>query len=131
MRPRWSAARDRVSVPSGATTALTVVPGVGHKLVVKTDRQVEGSKPRRRKTAAARVQPRPKFIGTRPRTFTMTLRGRAVDVEVIPTVGTTTHVNFEITFSRRGKTLDWVPTRAELDSIARVVATHVKQETSH
>ena len=61
----------------------------------------------------------------------MTLRGQDVDVEVIPTVGTTTHVNFEITISRRGKKLDWVPTRAELEYIGRAAGMHTKQETSH
>jgi hypothetical protein len=99
--------------------------------VVKTGRQLAGSKTRRRKTAVAKDQPRSRFIGTRPRVITMTLRGQAVDVEVIPTVGTTTHVNFEVTISRRGKVLDWVPTAAELESIGRAVGMHTKQETSH
>jgi hypothetical protein len=98
---------------------------------VKTGRQLGGSKPRRTKTAAAKGQRRAKFIGTRPRTFTITLRGQAVDVEVVPTVGTTTHVNFEITISRRGKILDWVPTRAELEYIGRAAGMNTKQETSH
>ena len=61
----------------------------------------------------------------------MTLRGQAVNVEVVPTVGTTTHVNFEITISRRGKILDWVPTRAELEYIGRAAGMNTKQETSH
>ena len=61
----------------------------------------------------------------------MTLRGQAVDVEVIPAVGTTTHVNFEITIRQRGKVLDWVPTRAELESIGRIAGMHSEQETSH
>jgi hypothetical protein len=99
--------------------------------MVKADRQAEGSKLRRKKTSAAKGQPRAKFIGTRPRTFTMTLRGQAVDVEVLPMVGTTTHVNFEITISRRGKVLNWVPTRSELESIGRAAGMHAKQETSH
>jgi hypothetical protein len=98
---------------------------------MKPGRQVGRSRLRRPKTAAARGQPRAKFIGTRPRTFTMTLRGQAVDVEVLPMVGTTTHVNFEITISRRGKILDWVPTPAELEFIGRTVGMHTKQETSH
>jgi hypothetical protein len=98
---------------------------------VKTGRQVGGSKLRRTKTAAAKGQRRAKFIGTRPRTFTMTLRGQAVNVEVVPTVGTTTHVNFEITISRRGRILDWVPTRAELEYIGRAAGMNTKQETSH
>jgi hypothetical protein len=98
---------------------------------VKTGRQVGGSKLRRTKTAAAKGQRRAKFIGTRPRAFTMTLRGQAVNVEVVPTVGTTTHVNFEITISRRGRILDWVPTRAELEYIGRAAGMNTKQETSH
>ena len=61
----------------------------------------------------------------------MVLRGLAVDVELVPAVGTTTHVNFEITLSRGGKILDWVPTRAELESIGRVAGMYTKQETSH
>jgi hypothetical protein len=61
----------------------------------------------------------------------MTLRGQAVDVEVIPTVGTTTHVNFEITISRDGRILDWVPTPAELERIGREAGLHTKRETSH
>jgi hypothetical protein len=54
-----------------------------------------------------------------------------VDVEVVPAVGTATHVNFEITISRRGKILDWVPTRAELERIGRTAGTYTEQETSH
>jgi hypothetical protein len=61
----------------------------------------------------------------------MTLRGLAVDVEVIPMVGTTTHVNFEMTISHRGRILDWVPTAAELEYIGRTLGMHTKQETSH
>jgi len=61
----------------------------------------------------------------------MTLRGQAVDVELVPAVSTTTHVNFEITISRRGKTLDWTPTRAELECIGRTAGLHTKQETNH
>jgi hypothetical protein len=61
----------------------------------------------------------------------MTLRGVAVDVEVVPAVGTTSHVNFEITISRRGKILDWVPTRAELEYIGRAAGLHTERETSH
>lgn len=98
---------------------------------MKSGRQAEGSKRQRRKSSAAKGQPRATFIGTRPRTFTMTLRGQAVDVELIPAVGTSTHVNFEITIRRRGKILDWVPTRAELEFIGRTAAMHSKRETSH
>jgi hypothetical protein len=98
---------------------------------VKTGRQVRGSKPQRRKTPAAKRQPRSTFIGTRPRTFTMTLRGLTVEVELIPMVGTTTHVNFEITISHRGRILDWVPTPAELEYIGRTAGMYTKQETSH
>jgi hypothetical protein len=61
----------------------------------------------------------------------MTLRGQVVDVELVPAVGTTTHVNFEITISLRGRILDWVPTPAELESIGRAAGMHTKQETSH
>jgi hypothetical protein len=61
----------------------------------------------------------------------MMLREQAVDVEVIPAVGTTTHVNFAITIRRRGKILDWVLSRAELESIGRAAGMHSKQETSH
>jgi hypothetical protein len=100
-------------------------------LVVENRRQVEGSKRRRRKSPAAKRPPRATFIGTRPRKFTITLRGQAVDVEVTPAVSTTTHVNFEITIRRGGKVLNWVPTRAELESIGRAAGMHSKQETSH
>ena len=61
----------------------------------------------------------------------MTLRGLTVDVEVIPTVGTTTHVNLEITIRHQGEILDWVPTRAELEHIGRAVGMYTEQETSH
>jgi len=61
----------------------------------------------------------------------MTLRGQVVDVEVVPAVGTTTHVNYEVTISRRGKVLDWTPTRAELERIGRAAGTFTEQETSH
>ena len=71
------------------------------------------------------------FIGTRPRIFTMTLRGEAVEVEVVPAVGTATHVNFAITISRRGTILDWALTPGELELIGRAAGMHAKQETSH
>jgi hypothetical protein len=99
--------------------------------MVKNERQGRRSKLRGSKTAAVKDRPRATFIGTRPRIFTMTLRGQAVDVEVIPAVGTTTHVNFEITISQRGKILNWVPTRAELEAIGRVAGMHSEKETSH
>jgi len=54
-----------------------------------------------------------------------------VDVEVTPAVGTTTHVNVQVTIRHRGKILDWVLTRAELESIGRAAGMHTKQETSH
>ena len=97
---------------------------------MKTRRHTERSKPRRKKTSAPKGQPRATFIGTRPRTFTMTLRGQAVRVEVLPAVSTTTHVNFEITISRGRKILDWVPTRAELEAIGRAAGLNTTQETS-
>jgi hypothetical protein len=98
---------------------------------VKTGRQFAGPKRQRRKSAEAKSQSRSTFIGTRPRIFTMTLRGEAVEVEVMPAVGTVTHVNFAITISRRGKTLHWALTPAELESIGRAAGLHAKQETSH
>ena len=98
---------------------------------MKTGPQVEGSKPRRRKKKTAKSRPRARFIGTRPLQFPMTLRGQMVDVEVLPTVGTTTHVNYEITISLGGKILDWVPTRAELEHIGRTAAMLTEQQTSH
>jgi hypothetical protein len=97
---------------------------------VKTGRHIEGSRPRRKKKPAAKGQPRATFIGTRPRTFTMMLRGQAVEVDVVPAVSTTTHVNFAVTISRGGKILDWVPTRAELEAIGRAAGVHTTQETS-
>ena len=60
----------------------------------------------------------------------MMLRGQAVEVDVVPAVSTTTHVNFEITIRRGGKILDWVPTRAELEAIGRAAGVHTTQETS-
>ena len=99
--------------------------------VMKTDPHVDGSKPRRRKTRATKRPPRASFIGTRPRRFPMTLRGQLVDVDLVPTVGTTTHVNFEITISLRGKVLDWTPTQAELERIGRAAGTLTEEETSH
>jgi hypothetical protein len=98
---------------------------------VKTGLQVEGSKPRRRKKKAAKARPRALFIGTRPRKVQMTLRGQVVDVEVIPVVGTTTHVNLQLTISRKGKVLHWVPTRAELERIGCTLGRHAELETSH
>jgi hypothetical protein len=98
---------------------------------MKTGSQVAGSKRRRKKTGAVTNRARATFIGTRPRTFTMMLRGLPVDVEVMPAVGTTTHVNFEITIRHGGEILDWVPTQAELESIGRAAGMHTKQETSH
>ena len=61
----------------------------------------------------------------------MRLRGEAVDVEVIPAVGTMTHVNFAINITRQGKILDWRLTPAELECIGRAAGMHAKQETSH
>ena len=98
---------------------------------MKTGPRVEGSKPRRRKKKATKSRPRARFIGTRPLKFPMTLRGQVVDVEVLPAVGTTTHVNYEITISLGGKFLDWVPTRAELERIGRTAAMLTEQQTSH
>ena len=71
------------------------------------------------------------LIGTRPLKVQMTLRGQVVDVEVIPVVGTTTHVNLQLTISRKGKVLHWVPTRAELHRIGCTLGMHAELETSH
>jgi hypothetical protein len=61
----------------------------------------------------------------------MSLRGRQVEVEVLPVVNTTTHVNFEITVTCEGKTLDWVLTRAERAQIGRAAGQYTEPETSH
>jgi len=98
---------------------------------MKTDPRVEGSKQRLRKTKVAKRQRRATFIGTRPLTLRMALRGLMVDVKVLPVVGTTTHVNYEVTISCRGKPLDWVPTRAELERIGRTADKHTQRQTSH
>jgi len=100
---------------------------------MKARQHVEGSKPRRRKTKPAKARSRgASFIGTRPLKFQMILRGQPVEVKVLPAIGTTTHVNYEITIiSRGGKVLDWVPTRAELERIGRELGMHTERETSH
>jgi hypothetical protein len=98
---------------------------------VKTGRQIEGSKRQRRKNSSAKNQSRATFIGTRPRIFTMTLRGEVVNVEVVPSIGTATQVNFAISIFQRGTILDWVLTPAELESIGRAAGMHAKQETSY
>jgi len=99
---------------------------------MKARQQVEGSKPRRRKTTRAKARPHgASFIGTRPLKLQMILRGQAVEVKVLPAIGTTTHVNYEITISRGSKVLDWVPTRAELERIGRELAMRTERETSH
>ena len=61
----------------------------------------------------------------------MELRGRQVEVEVLPVVNTTTHVNFEITVTCEGKTLDWVLTRVERAQIGRAAGQFTEPETSH
>ena len=98
---------------------------------MKTGPQVEGSKPRRKKKKAAKSPPRARIIGTRPLKFPMTLRGQLVDVEVLPAVGTTTHVNYKITISVGGKILDWMPTRAELERIGHTAGMLTELQTSH
>jgi hypothetical protein len=98
---------------------------------MKADQHVEGSKVRRKKKRAAKGQPRAAFIGTRPLRFPMDLRGRQVEVEVLPVISTTTHVNFEVTITSQGKALDWVLTRAERAQIGRVAGMHSEPETSH
>ena len=98
---------------------------------MKTGHQVEGSKRRRKKTRPAARRPRTWFIGSRPLKFPVTLRGQVVDVEVLPAVGTATHVNYQITISRGGKVLNWIPTRAELEHIGRTAGMLTEQQTSH
>lgn len=98
---------------------------------MKTGQHEGRSKPRRKKTHAAKRRPRGAFIGTRPLKFPMTLRGQVVEVEVRPAIGTATHVNYAITIRRGGKVLDWVPTRAELASIGRTAGMNTEQQTSH
>jgi len=98
--------------------------------VVKTDQHV-GSKPQRRKRGTPKRKPRATFIGSRPLKFPMYLRGQEVEVEVLPVVNTTTHVNFEITITRQGKPLDWALTRAERAQIGRAAGQFTEPETSH
>jgi hypothetical protein len=98
---------------------------------VKTDQHVEGSKARRRKGRGRKGRQRVTFIGTRPTRFPMSLRGRQVEVEVLPVVNTTTHVNFEITVTCEGKTVDWVLTRAERAQIGLAAGQYTEPETSH
>jgi hypothetical protein len=100
-------------------------------LVVKTEQLVEGTKMRGRKKKAAKGRPRAAFIGTRPMKFPVTLRGQQVDAEVVPVVNTKTHVNYEVTITFQGKTLDWVLTRAERALIGREAGMHSEPETSH
>ena len=102
---------------------------------MKTGNQLEGAKARRKKSrknnTAKPNRRRAVFIGTRPLKIAMTLRGRPVEVEVLPAVGTTTHVNYEITIRHDGKVLDWVPTRAELEHIGRAAGMLTEPLTSH
>ena len=102
---------------------------------MKTGNHLEGAKARRKKSkknsTAKPQRRRAMFIGTRPLKFPMTLRGRPVEVEVLPAVGTTTHVNYEITIRQDGKVLDWVPTRAELEHIGRAAGMLTEPQTSH
>jgi hypothetical protein len=99
--------------------------------IMKTGFHLESSKRRLKKPKAAKRKTRARFIGTRPLTFKMTLRGTVVDVKLIPVVSTTTHVNYEISISRGRKVLDWVPTRAELERIGRTAAMQTERQTSH
>jgi len=98
---------------------------------VKTGGQVEGPKPRSRKTKGSKARERAPFIGTRPLKVTMQLRGQLVDVKVVPVVSTTTHVNYQITITRAGRVLDWVLTRAEIERIGCTVARHTELQSSH
>lgn len=99
--------------------------------VVKTDEHVTRSKLRRRKGRERKGRPRVTFIGTRPLKFPINLRGQQVEVKVLPVVTTTTHVNFEITITHQGKTLDWVLTRVERAQIGRAAGQYTESETSH
>ena len=102
---------------------------------MKTGNHLQGSKVRRRKSKKSNTakpdRRRAVFIGSRPLKLHLTLRGQAVEVEVLPAVGTTTHVNYEITIRQNGKVLDWVPTRAELEHIGRAVGMLTEAQTSH
>ena len=102
---------------------------------MKPDDNLEGAKVQRRKSKKSKnAKPdrrRAMFIGSRPLKFPMTLRGLAVEVEVLPAVGTTTHVNYELTIRQGNKVLDWVPTRAELEHIGRVAGMLTEPQTSH
>jgi hypothetical protein len=98
---------------------------------MKTGGQVEGSKPRSRKTKGSKARERAQFIGTRPLKVTMLLRGQVVDVKVVPAVSTTTHVNYQVTITCAGEVLEWVLTRAEIERIGCTVARHTELESSH
>jgi hypothetical protein len=100
-------------------------------MLVKTDEQVAGSKARRRKNKTARGRGRAAFIGTRPLKFPMILRGLPVEVEILPVVSTTTHVNFEVTVTHQGKVLGWALTRAERAQVGRAAGELSEAETSH
>jgi len=52
-------------------------------------------------------------------------------VEVLPAVGTLTHVHYEITVSLGGKVLDWALTRPELERIGHAAGMHTERQTSH
>lgn len=133
-RRRCSVRRfNRSRVPADAVVAaLTPYQKEFISSFVKTDEHVEGSKPRRKKgRRAPKGLPRVTFIGTRPLKFPMSLRGRQVEVEVLPVVNTTTHVNFEITITHRGKALQWVLNRAERALIGRAAGQFTEPETSH
>jgi hypothetical protein len=98
----------------------------------KTSHHAEGSKPprKKKKTKTAKGARAP-FIGSRPLKVQTTLRGEVVEVEVIPAVGTSTHVNLQVTISRRGKALNWVPTPAELERIGQLLGKLTERQTSH
>ena len=96
----------------------------------RTSHHVERSKQQRKKKTKASRGPRAPFIGSRPLKVQMTLRGEAVEVEVLPAVGTTTHVNLQVTISRRGKALNWVPTPAELERIGPLIGKLTERQTS-
>lgn len=99
--------------------------------MVKASHPTEGLKPKRRNIKRTERPRRTPLIGSRPLKFQMSLRGQRVNVQVVPAITTTTHVNYEVTISRGSKILDWVPTRAELRLISCAVGSHAELHTSH
>jgi hypothetical protein len=82
-------------------------------------------------TGALAGTPAPKPTTRCKMTSTRGIAPPAVEVEVLPAVGTTTHVNLQVTISRRGKALNWVPTPAELERIGQLIGKLTERQTSH